>query len=148
MSTLPIGIGDREAQQRFIDRHEAFLREYRYLNDLTKRIFQRTLEDPDQREVERLLLLPEEAPEVTAFENRMAADRVVFYLGRVAVEDFVEIVVLSGNGLGFGAYKILRGMYERVVTAMYIAKHPAEARVFVESSAIMKRNYLKPGFPI
>jgi hypothetical protein len=33
-------------------------------------------------------------------------------------------------------------MYERVVTAMYVAKHPNEARIFVESSAVTKRNYL------
>ena len=38
--------------------------------------------------------------------------------------------MLSGNGYGFGAYKIVRGMYERVVTAMYIAKDPGEARKF------------------
>src|ERR1039458_5861773 len=42
----------------------------------------------------------------------------------------------------FRSYKIVRGMYERTVTAMYLAKHPSEARVFVESSAVMKRNYL------
>ena len=37
-------------------------------------------------------------------------------------------------------------MYERVVTAIYLAKNPAEARPFAESSAISKLNYLKRTF--
>jgi hypothetical protein len=33
-------------------------------------------------------------------------------------------------------------MYERIVTAMYIANNPSESRVFAESSPIQKMNYL------
>ena len=76
----------------------------------------------------------------------MTAERIIFYLGRMAVDDFGEILTLAGNGRGFGAYKIVRGMYERVVTALYIEKNPAEARIFAESSAITKLNYLKRTF--
>jgi hypothetical protein len=76
----------------------------------------------------------------------MAADKVIFYLGRMAVDDFGEILTLAGNGRGFGAYKIVRGMYECIVTALYMEKNPAEARAFAESSAIMKLNYLKRRF--
>jgi hypothetical protein len=81
-----------------------------------------------------------------AFEDKMTAERAIFYLGRMAVDDFLEIRTLAGNGLGFGAYKIVRGMYERVVTALYLEKNPAEARTFAESSAITKLNYLKRTF--
>ncbi len=42
------------------------------------------------------------------------ADMVVFFLGRLCVEDFTEILLLCGNGYGMGAMKLLRGMYERV----------------------------------
>src|SRR5260370_1856477 len=66
------------------------------------------------------------------------ADRVVFGLGRIIADDFGELLVLGGNGYGIGAYKILRGMYERLVTAAYIAKNPSEARPFVEDDAIKK----------
>ena len=66
------------------------------------------------------------------------ADRIVFGLGRVIVDDFGEILTLSGNGRGVGANKILRSMYESVVTAAYIAKNPSEARPFAEDDAIKK----------
>ena len=66
------------------------------------------------------------------------ADLLVFYLGRVAVDDFGALLTLSGNGRGIGAYRILRGMYERIVTAAHIAKNPFEARRFIEDLAIKK----------
>ena len=33
----------------------------------------------------------------------MTAERIIFYLGRMAVDDFGEILTLAGNGRGFGA---------------------------------------------
>ena len=139
---LPMAIGDFSAQERFIKRNAGFLLEYPFLRDLYERVFLRSLQPIDEIAREPLLQLPETDPAVVAFEDKVMADLVVFYLGRIAADDFGELLTLSGNGRGFGAYKILRGMYERVVTAMYIAKHPSEARVFVESSAVTKRNYL------
>lgn len=146
MPKLPIAIGSYEEQRRFIERNAGFLREYPRLNELSKKVFLRALKSPDRREVERLRKLPEDDPAVIAFEDKMAAERIIFYLGRMAVDDFGEILTLAGNGRGFGAYKIVRGMYERVVTALYIEKNPAEARIFAESSAITKLNYLKRTF--
>jgi hypothetical protein len=145
-SKLPTAVGDHQAQKRFIEQNAAFLHEYPRLNDLSKKLFLRALRQPDQQEVKRLSQLPEDDPEVVAFEDKMTADRVIFYLGRMAVDDFGEILTLAGNGRGFGAYKIVRGMYERIVTALYLEKNPAEARAFAESSAITKLNYLKRTF--
>jgi RNase P subunit RPR2 len=142
VSELPIAVGDLEAQRRFVQRNTEFLQEFPKLMELSKKVFIRKLEAPDENAVEPLLKLSEDDPAVIAFEDKIMADRVIFYLGRMAADDFGEILTLSGNGRGFGAYKIVRGMYERVVTAMYIEKKPAEARIFVESSAISKRNYL------
>jgi Family of unknown function (DUF5677) len=51
-----------------------------------------------------------------------------------AVDEFSEVVVLAGNGWGVGALKILRGMYELVVIAAYIAKAPEASRAFADSS--------------
>jgi len=59
------------------------------------------------------------------------ADVVIFFLGRLAAEDFGEIVLLCANGYGFGATKLLRGMYERVVTARYLRLRPDEAEAFL-----------------
>jgi hypothetical protein len=58
-------------------------------------------------------------------------DKVVFFIGRLCVEDFNEILLLCGNGYGVGALKILRRMYERVVTAWYLHQHPEEAEAFL-----------------
>lgn len=138
MPRLPIGVGDRGAQKRFIANNQAFLLEYPLLRKLFETVVLRTLKPPPQEEVDRLLALPDDDPSVIAFEDQMTADRVVFGLGWLIVDDFGELLTLSGNGLGIGAYKILRGMYERIVTSAYIAKNPSEARPFVEDDVIKK----------
>lgn len=54
------------------------------------------------------------------------ADRLVFIAGHLAVDDFMEILTLCGNAEAYGAEKILRGMFERVVTLKYLHAHPDE----------------------
>jgi uncharacterized protein DUF5677 len=58
------------------------------------------------------------------------AGTVIFYLGVIVWEDFNEILFLSANGLVAGAKKILRGMFERVVTANYLHTHQDETELF------------------
>src|SRR5712664_3122300 len=53
-------------------------------------------------------------------------ERTIYFLCRLAVEEFMEILLLCANGYGIGAQKLLRGMYERAVTARYLFKHPEE----------------------
>jgi Family of unknown function (DUF5677) len=65
-------------------------------------------------------------------------DRIIFFSGRLAVEDFFEILLLVGNGYGVGALKILRGMYERVVTAHYLHLHPEEADKFWDFHSVQQ----------
>lgn len=69
-------------------------------------------------------------------------DRVVFFLGRLCVEDFMEILLLWGNGYGIGGLKLLRALYERAVTAGYISENPAEAETFLDYYHVEKRRYL------
>jgi Family of unknown function (DUF5677) len=138
MSQLPIGVGDGEAQRRFIQAHKDFLLEHPALHALLRRVSLRTLAAPPQAEVDSVLQLPEVDPAVIAFEDKVMADRVVFGLGRIIADDFGELLLLSGNGYGIGAYKILRGMYERLVTTAFIAKNPPEARPFIEDDAVKK----------
>ncbi|HLW70546.1 MAG TPA: DUF5677 domain-containing protein [Candidatus Binataceae bacterium] len=59
-------------------------------------------------------------------------DVIIFYLGRLCVEDFMEVLLLCANGYGVGATKLLRGMYERLVTARYLCIHPAEIDNFLD----------------
>jgi hypothetical protein len=138
MPEMPIGVGDAEAQKSFLKEHKDFLIEHPEIHRLLETAFCRTLKAPDEVEVERVRGLPVSDPAVAAFEDRVMADRIVFYLGRVAADDFGELITLSGNARGIGAYRILRGMYERVVTAAYIAKNPSEARPFAEDIAIKR----------
>jgi hypothetical protein len=58
---------------------------------------------------------------------REPLDKILFLLDRLCAEDFSEILLLCGNGYGIGAEKLLRGMYERAVTATYLSQHPEEA---------------------
>ena len=64
------------------------------------------------------------------------ADRAIFVLGRCCVEDFFEIILLAGNGSGIAAAKILRGLYERAVTMVYLIDHPKEVQSFLEYNHI------------
>jgi hypothetical protein len=138
MGELPVSVGNRASQEKFVLKNRAFIAEYTKLSELLDRIFIRVLPKPSLDQIEKLKQLPSDDPSVIAFEDKISAERIVFFLGRIAVDDFGEIMILAGNGYGFGAHKIVRGMYERVVTAMYIAKYPSEARRFAMQSAIDK----------
>lgn len=138
MSDVPNAIGNTQSQAVFLLENRDFLREYPELGSLETKIFIRALDQPSEEEFEGIRKLPENSAPVVEFEDKLSSKVVVFYLGRIAADDFGEIVVLAGNGYGFGAHKVVRGMFERVVTAMYVARKPAEARVFAEQSAIDK----------
>lgn len=135
---LPVGIGDAYSLRRFIEANKDFLLEHPNIHALLGKASLRTLATPPQSEADVMFSLPEDNPSRLRFENRLAADVVIFGIGRIIADDFNELLVLSGNGYGIGAYKVLRGMYERLVTAAFIAKHPEEARPFVEDDSIKR----------
>jgi Family of unknown function (DUF5677) len=62
---------------------------------------------------------------------REPLDKILFLLDRLCAEDFSEILLLCGNGYGIGAEKLLRGMYERAVTATHLSQHPEQAADFL-----------------
>lgn len=128
MSKLPVSVGDVLAQGRFIATHETFLREFPEL----QRALETTLTE-SQRKISE-----ECANDATPKTDEGIAKPIVFSLERAAYEDFGELLILAGNGMGLGATKILRNMYERLVTAMYIANKPAEGRIFMEHGALEK----------
>jgi hypothetical protein len=66
------------------------------------------------------------------FATDNVADKVVFFLGGLAVEDFVEILLNAGNGYGVAALKLLRPMFERVITMMHLIRHPEEVQDFLD----------------
>jgi hypothetical protein len=51
---------------------------------------------------------------------------VIFHLSVFIVQAHQEAVLLVGHGLSNGAVKVLRGMFEALVAAKYLAQNPAE----------------------
>ncbi len=103
-----IGIGNREEQADFLKRHDLFMQRFPNLRNTFEAAFRRD------------------------FSCAEAVDRLIFSLGRLCIEDFMEILVLSGNGYGIGGLKILRGMYEEAITALYLHAVPDEAENFLD----------------
>ena len=114
MKTKTVTIGFQKEWESFFDRHPLWIEKYQKLTSTLTKIFYRNA----------VLNSP--------------ADRVVFHLGRVCVEDFNELFLLCGNGYGIGGLKILRGLYERTVTLGYIADNPEQADPFLEYHHIQK----------
>ncbi len=54
----------------------------------------------------------------------------VFGLAHQAADDFFDVVLLATHGYGIGAQKLLRPLYERVVSALYLIEHPDEVQDF------------------
>ena len=58
------------------------------------------------------------------------AEIVIDALCTLCAEDFNQVRLLSANGCGHGALTILRGMFEKLVTARYLELHPHEVYKF------------------
>jgi len=70
-------------------------------------------------------------------------DRTLYFLGRLVQEEFMEILLLCANGYGIGAQKLVRGMYERAVTASYLRQHPEEVNNFLAFHKVADHKLLK-----
>lgn len=77
-----------------------------------------------------------------SFPVKTPADRLVFVFAHIAVENFMEILILCRQGYGLGGLQILRSLYERAVTLAYVSKSPTEAEVFLNYHAINKAKVL------
>jgi len=104
------GVADREELQEFERRHPAFRAALTRLQDALQ------------------LTLVRSATPVP--DKPQALQTVVFFLAHQAADDFFDIVLLAAHGYGFGALKLLRPLYERVVTTMYLIAHPDEVQDF------------------
>jgi|HubBroStandDraft_6_1064221.scaffolds.fasta_scaffold224688_1 hypothetical protein len=59
------------------------------------------------------------------------ADKLVYFFGRIVLEDFMEITLVCYHGYGVAASKLVRSMYEYAVTLRYLHEHPDEAETFL-----------------
>jgi hypothetical protein len=57
-------------------------------------------------------------------------DMLIGVFANICLDDFSAIVLLCLHGFGDQAYSLIRGMYERLVTARYLHLHPEEVDAF------------------
>jgi hypothetical protein len=111
-----IGVGYIEKQDEFRRRHQLFFDRFPNLVTAIDAAFDRTL---------------------TAAS--VPLDPLIFYLGMRAVDDFQAIVVLAANDMALSAQSLLRGMYERIVTAAHLHDNPDDAVDFAEFDYVQRR---------
>lgn len=61
---------------------------------------------------------------------------VLFIMVGAGYREFEEILTLGLNGYGAGATKLLRALYERTVTILYLMKHPGKVQQFIDFTAV------------
>jgi hypothetical protein len=76
------------------------------------------------------------------FETEHSVDNIVFFYGRRSLEELSEIILLCDHGYASGANAILRGMYERAVTAIYLSNNPDEVSAFLDFYWIAQRRLI------
>lgn len=69
-------------------------------------------------------------------------DKFVFMYGRLCCEDFFEILLCCGNGYGLAATKLVRGLYERGVTLLYLNEHPEFMDDFLDFHHVSQRKLM------
>lgn len=118
---MPIGFGNPAEWERFNAKFPEFAARYDALQQTVEKVFIRS-------------------------GSGDKVDRVIFGLGRVCFEDFQQALILCGNGFGIGALQLLRGMYEREVTAAYLSRHLNDVDDFLDYHFVHMRkavNHLK-----
>ncbi|MGH9576916.1 MAG: DUF5677 domain-containing protein, partial [Terriglobales bacterium] len=68
--------------------------------------------------------------QVSVLPDKQGLQIAVFGLAHQAADDFFDVVLLATHGHGIGAQKLLRPLYERVVSALYLIEHPDEVQDF------------------
>ena len=110
--TIDFDFGETKKADEFFDHNPAFFSAFERVTQLANRCFGRPI--PTDTE----------------------ANRICFDLGQTCLQDYLEIIFLGVNGYGTGAFKLLRGLYERGVTAAYLILFPEKAVRFQQYTAI------------
>ena len=113
MSPIVFGLPERQAD--FEKRNAKFFEVWPRLQDAIERGFSRTFTPADRTET------------------------IVYSLGRLVVEDFMEIILVCANGYGIAGLKLLRPMFEATVTARYLNRNPGETDTFLQYYNVHQR---------
>jgi hypothetical protein len=76
-------------------------------------------------------------------ETSSPLDRAIYVCGRLCVEEFSEVLLLCGNGYGVAALRLIRGMYERTVTARYLHANPDQIDDFYDFHWVSQHRLMK-----
>lgn len=71
------------------------------------------------------------------------ADKLVYFYGRMCAEDFIEVLLVCGNGYGQAGLKLLRCLYEHTVTLRYLHEHPNEAGLFMNFHHVQQHKLMR-----
>lgn len=115
---LSASYGYPEEWAAFSKNHQEFLKRFKNIEEAIKTAFQRV------------------------HQSTTPLEKMIYFQGRLIVEDFMEILLLCGNGYGIGAQKLIRGMYERAVTARYLMSHPEEVDNFLAFHRVADYKFL------
>lgn len=69
-------------------------------------------------------------------DRKGSEDNTIYLLAAACLHEFNEIMLLAVHMYGTGAVKLLRPLYERVVTLSYLAKNPGEVEQFIDYSDV------------
>lgn len=67
----------------------------------------------------------------------------VYLYGRMCMEDFMEVLLVCGNGYGAAGMKLLRSLYEHTVTLRYLHEHPEEISRFLDYHHVQQHKLMK-----
>lgn len=71
-----------------------------------------------------------------------ASDKLIYFLGRIVLEDFWEIALVCHHGYGVAASKLVRSMYEYTVTLHYLHDHPGESHAFLDYHLVQQEKLI------
>lgn len=71
-----------------------------------------------------------------------AIEKFVYFYGNLVAEDFMEILLMVGNGYGYGAMKLLRSMFEHTIVLKYLHEHPEELQAFFDYDRVQQRKLM------
>ena len=112
MAKYIVEFGRAEQREDFINKHERFFERIETLHRALNTVSIKTNVILDNNEI------------------------VMDVLCSLCVEDYNEILLLSGNGFGHGALKTLRGIFEKLVVARYLELHPDAVYDFLDFHAV------------
>jgi hypothetical protein len=118
MSENDFFIGNSNEHKDFAIRNSKFLEVYNQFCNTYEKVILRKFYAPTPEQDSKLNQLERSDPEYEALQKEVVRARIIYFFGHLAIQDFQELFTLCIAGFGYGAFKILRGLYEKTVTAI------------------------------